>query len=143
MQCHVVATFAHAHNNFKWHPTPRQVLERLVFRFRSQTSPPRYTIQIRPAGYETIAHPTIGMAATGLLHSVGLAAVNLFLEVEKWYGHGRTGCTCGAGLVCAVASVSGNSWLVHIGLFSWGRILDNWAKYVFCNYSFCVYSTVA
>ncbi len=36
-QCHVVATFAHAHNNFKWRPTSRQVLvcctlECLVFR---------------------------------------------------------------------------------------------------------------
>ncbi len=29
---HVVPTFAHAHNNLKWRPTSRQVLECLVFR---------------------------------------------------------------------------------------------------------------
>ncbi len=31
-QCHMVATFAHAYNNFKWRPTPRQLLECLVSR---------------------------------------------------------------------------------------------------------------
>ncbi len=31
-QCHVVATFAHAHNYLKWRPTSRQVLECLDFR---------------------------------------------------------------------------------------------------------------
>ncbi len=28
-----VATYAHAHNNFKWRPIPRQLLVRLVSRF--------------------------------------------------------------------------------------------------------------
>ncbi len=31
-QCHVGTTFTHTHNNLKCRPTPRQVLERLVFR---------------------------------------------------------------------------------------------------------------